>query len=134
MPPSPSRELLRKREEEYVAGKRLYGSVPWDEHSVGGGLATQSTIYSTHSVNYLTRSTGGPYSLIATTPPILYAALESPSLAIDSAIPTGPTFDVWAASPSNEPQPQLFTGTAAIFGVDSIKYVLLLLMGVYCSL
>jgi hypothetical protein len=109
-PPIPNREDLRRREEEYVAGAKLYGS------GSAVGYPTESVSFLTQSVGYPTQSVVGPYSPSPTsTPPPFFSLNTATSPVITSATPTEPIYNAIAVSTS-APLPQLFMGSASALG------------------
>lgn len=100
VPPIPNRDSLRRREAEYAAGARLYGS------GSAAGYPTESANYPTQSVsNYPTQSVGGPYSPSPAGPS---TPLET-APALTSAAPPEPTYSALA---ENTP-PALYTGSSS---------------------
>lgn len=99
VPPIPNRDSLRRREAEYAAGAKLYGS------GSAAGYPTESANYLTQSVkNYPTQSVGGPYSASPTIPS---SPLET-APALTSGTPTEPAYSALAENTS----PALYTGSS----------------------
>jgi hypothetical protein len=104
-PPIPNRDSLRRREAEYAAGGKIYGS--------GSAVAypTESANLPTQSVPYATQSVVGPYYAGPTSSLVPYFPLNT-SPATASATPT-PTQPAYSPLPdlSSVTSPQvLFTG------------------------
>lgn len=102
VPPIPNRDSLRRREAEYAAGARLYGS-----GSIAG-YPTESAGFPTQSVNYPTQSISGPYfpSPTPSAPP--FEITTSPAL-----IPAIPTTSSYSALAETTITPQvLYTGSS----------------------
>ena len=99
VPPIPNRDSLHRREAEYAAGAKLYGS------GSAAGYPTESANYRTQSVNnYPTQSVGGPYS---PSPTIPSSPVET-APALTSATPTEPAYSALAENTS----PALYTGSS----------------------
>ncbi|PBP22992.1 hypothetical protein BUE80_DR006161 [Diplocarpon rosae] len=111
VPPIPNRDSLRRREEEYAAGEKLYGS----GSGSASGYPTNSANFPTQSANYLTDSVGGSYSPSPTASlPFPYFPLNSvTSPAVTAAAPTEPAYNaVPVSATASLPVPQLYTGEA----------------------
>lgn len=105
-PPIPNRDSLRRREAEYAAGAKLYGSGSAAEYP------TQSAGFPLQSANYPTQSVGGPYSPSPTASPPLMETATSPALT--PAIPTTPSYS--ALAETTMAPPVLYTGSSSILG------------------
>ena len=127
-PPIPNREDLRRREEEYAAGVKLYGS------GSAVGYPTQSASYLTQSAGYgyATQSVGGPYSPNPTFTPLLSLDTAT-SPVITSATPTAPTYNAIPVSTTSAP-PQIFVGSASALGPATTFVILSLIATLYLTL
>jgi hypothetical protein len=107
-PPIPHREDLRRREEEYAAGAKLYGS------DSGVGYPTESVSFLTQSVGYATQSVGYTYSPNPSSSPLpLFSPDTATSPALASATSTMPIYNaIPAVTPAGAPQ-QVFVGLAS---------------------
>jgi hypothetical protein len=102
VPPIPNRDSLHRREAEYAAGAKLYGS------GSAVGYPTESTGYATQSAGYPTQSVGGPYSPSPTPSPPSMETATSPAL-----IPATPTVPSYIAlAESSTPPLVLYTGSS----------------------
>lgn len=101
-PPMPNRDSLRRREAEYAAGAKLYGS------GSASGYPTQSADYPTQSANYPSQSVGGRYPPSPTASPPHLETAASPALS--PAIPTTPSHSALAETTMESPV--LFTGSS----------------------
>jgi hypothetical protein len=118
-PPIPNREDLRRREEQYAAGAKLYGS------GSAVGYPTESVSFLTQSAGYATQSVGGIYSPSpSSTPPPLFSLDAATSPAVTSATPAMPVYNaIPAVTTASAPQ-QVFIGLASALG-PAITFVVL---------
>ncbi|KAE8443431.1 hypothetical protein EG329_001828 [Mollisiaceae sp. DMI_Dod_QoI] len=106
-PPIPDRDSLRRREAEYAAGAKLYGSGSAAEYPTG------SVGYAIQSAGYPTQSVGGPYSPSPTIPYFSLDTATSPVLT--SATPTELPYSALPVS-TTAPAPVLYTGSSTSLG------------------
>jgi len=112
MPPIPNHDALRRREAEYLAGAKLYGSgsaigLPTQSSS----FLTQSANYQTQSANYMTQSAALPYSTNTPTSPPTYFPLQTATAPAN--IPASQTEPAYTALRASErANPLLYTGVA----------------------
>ncbi|PMD46396.1 hypothetical protein L207DRAFT_628946 [Hyaloscypha variabilis F] len=125
-PPVPNREDLRRREEEYAAGAKLYGS-----GSVVG-YPTESMSFPTQSAGYATQSVGGPYTASPTsTPPPFFVLNTTTSPAMISPTPTDILYNaIPVVTTASAPQ-QMLTRFASALGLATIYIVLALVAALY---
>jgi hypothetical protein len=130
LPPISNHDSLRRREAEYLAGDKLYGS------GSAVGYPTQSVSLRTQSANnYPTQSVGGRYSLSATPSSLLppYFPLNTAALpATTSATPTESTYTAAAASATAGPE--LYTGVALRLVSSTLLPVFVIIAAFYLSL
>ncbi|KAJ5040317.1 uncharacterized protein L3040_005974 [Drepanopeziza brunnea f. sp. 'multigermtubi'] len=131
IPPIPDRDALRRREDEYAAGAKLFGS------GSAAGYPTESAAFPVQSANYPTDSVGGPYSPSPTASvPFPYFSLTSvTSPAAKSATTTEATRNtVPASTTAPSPSPQLYTGNASTSRATVSLTVVLTVAAVYLVL
>ncbi|KAE9370551.1 hypothetical protein N431DRAFT_546364 [Stipitochalara longipes BDJ] len=110
-PPVPNRDDLRRREEEYAAGAKLYGS------GSAVGYPTESISFLTQSAGYATQSVGRPYSLRPTsTLPPFFPLDTTTSLAMTSPTPTEVLYNAIPAMTTAAAPQQMFAGVASALG------------------
>ncbi len=127
-PPIPNREELRRREAEYAAGAKLYGS------GSAVGYPTESVSFLTQSVGLPTQSVSGPYSPSHTsTPPPFFSLNTATSPAATSATPTEQIYNAIAVS-TTAPLPQLFTGFASTLDPAITFAILAVIATLYLTL
>ncbi|PMD14342.1 hypothetical protein NA56DRAFT_664679 [Hyaloscypha hepaticicola] len=142
-PPIPNREDLRRREAEYAAGAKLYGS------GSAVGFPTESVSFLTQSAGYATQSVGGPYSPSPTSPswtsPSLDTAaslaMTSTALSFDTAVSPAMT-SATASQPiynaillsTTAARPQIFIGLASTLGPAGTLAVLAFIATLYLTL
>jgi hypothetical protein len=127
-PPIPNREDLRRREAEYAAGAKLYGS------GSAVGYPTESVSFLAQSAGYATQSVDGPYSSSPTiTPPPFLSLDTAGSPAITSATATQPMYNAIPVS-TTAARPQIFIGLASTMGPAITFAILALIATLYLTL
>jgi len=125
-PPTPHREDLRRREEEYAAGAKLYGSGSAVEYP------TESVSFLTQSAGYSTQSVGGLYSPSATSIPPPFLSLQtSTSPATTSATPTGMLYNAIPVVTTIAAPQRMFAGLSAALG-PATSFVILAFIATLC--
>jgi hypothetical protein len=130
-PPIPNRDFLRRREAEYAAGRKIYGSGSAAGYiTESANLPTQSVPYATQSVPYATQSV--PYATQSAATPY-YAGPTSSSLVPYFPLNASPaTASATPTQPAYGPLPDLGSATSpeAVFtgGVSSIPSTRFLLV------
>ena len=128
VPPIPNREDLRRREAEYAAGDKIYGS------GSAVGYPTESASFLTQSANYPTESVGGPYSPSPTSaPPPFFPLNTAASPTITAAVPTSFVYEAIPVSVTTAP-PQMFTGLASALRPAITFVILALVASLYLTL
>jgi hypothetical protein len=125
IPRIPKHDVLRRREAEYLAGAKAFGS------GSAIGFPVQSA-YPTQSVNnYLTQSAGSAYTMAATSTPPYFPLLNT------KAGPVGPSAtstEEAAVAVSTTAGPLLYTGAAPEIGPSIILPLLMPVAACYLSL
>ncbi|KAI9050343.1 hypothetical protein LZ554_005509 [Drepanopeziza brunnea f. sp. 'monogermtubi'] len=145
VPPIPDRDALRRREDEYAAGAKLFGSgsaagYPTESAAFpvqSANYPTDNAAFPVQSANYPTDSVGGPYAPSPTASvPFPYFSLTSvTSPAAKSATTTESTRDaVPASTTAPSPSPQLYTGNASTSRATVSLAVVLTVAAVYLVL
>lgn len=126
IPRIPNYDALRRREAEYLAGAKAYGS------GSAVGFPVQSA-YPTQSVDsYPTQSVAGAYSWNASSTPPYFPINTATKPAEAAAIPTGEYNTATAASTTAGPL--LYTGPAADIGPSITLPILVSVAAFYLSL
>ena len=128
-PPALHREDLRRREEEYAAGAKLYGS------GSAIGYPTESMSFLTQSAGYATQSIGGLYSpsVTSTTPSFLSLKTSTPP-ATTSATPTKVLYSAMPVVNTVAAPQQMFAGLSSALGPVTSFVVLAFIATLYMTL
>lgn len=121
----PNHDALRRREAEYLAGAKAYGS------GSAVGFPVQSAYPTQSANNYPTQSTAGPYSLKTTSTPPYFPLNTATTPAATSATPTE---EYTAAGVSTTTLPLLYTGPAPDIGPSIVLPILVSMAVFYFSL
>jgi hypothetical protein len=128
-PPIPNREDLRRRDEEYAAGAKLYGS------GSAAGYPTESVSFLTQSAGYATQSVGVPYSPSSTpTPPPILSLETATSPAMNSATLMEPIYNAIPAVTTIAAPRQVLVGLASALGPAITLVVLAMIATLYLTL
>jgi len=124
IPRTPNHDALRKREAEYLAGAKAYGS------GSAVGFPVQSTYPTQSANNYPTPSAAGPYSLSATSTPPYFPLKTTRGSAGTSATPT----EEYTAAAATAAGPLLYTGPAPEIAPSITVPILVSMAAFYLSL
>jgi hypothetical protein len=124
-PPIPNREFLRRREAEYAAGGKIYGSGSAAGYPTeSANLPIQSVPYATQSVPYATQSAAAPYYAGPTSSSLVPYFPLNTSPATASATPTQPAYGPLPDLGSATSPQAVFTG--GVSSLPSTRFLVIL--------